>query len=122
MAGTGGRIWESNPVSSASRIAGTTRVREHFSQLLRDSFGRDLRDQRGHCLHRGVGGGIKREIEPRSESYGTEQAEFIFPEAGCGVTDRAKDFSVQVFSAADVVDDRVRERIEEHSVDGEIAT
>ncbi len=65
-------------------------------------------------------GFVDGEAETCREADGAQHAELVLGQARGRITDRAHDAASEVLGAADVVDDTLRDRIEEHAVDGEI--
>ena len=93
---------------------------EDEADLLADALPGDAVDVGGLAPDDVPGGGVDREVEARGEAHRAQHAELVLVEAGRGIADRAHDAAREIVAAADVVDDAVLDRVEEHAVDGEI--
>ncbi len=100
---------------------GATGVHEHPPQFGRDPLGGDHDDLRRHRDDRCAGRRLDRQPEPRREPDGAEEAELVLAEPGRGVADGAEDAVAEVGLTPDVVDHLAGGRIEEHTIDREVA-
>ncbi len=96
-------------------------VDEHPPQLLRDPLGRNGDDLAGHRADRNGGGRFDLEPEPRRQADGPKQPQLVLAESRRGIADGTQDAPLQVLAAPDVVDQPVRQGIQEHAVDREVA-
>lgn len=96
-------------------------IDEHPLEFLGDPLGADGVDVGGHRADSFRGGGVELEVEVAGEAEGAEEAEFVFTEAFEGIANSADDAFGEVLLAADVIEDLISDRIEEHTVDGEVA-
>ena len=74
-----------------------------------------------HRLHRCQRARLDRQPEARGQADAAEHAQLVLAEACRRVADGPQHAGVQVLLAADVVDQLVFQRVEEHAVDGEVA-
>jgi len=117
---------EEAEVEEQLEAAAGTALGEDSGELVADALGADEGDLGGVAANGGGGGGVDLEVEARGEADGAQHSQLVFGEAQVGVADGADDAGGEVFAAVNEVErggggvSRC-ERVEEHSVDGEVA-
>src|SRR6185312_15324479 len=94
---------------------------QHAGEFVADAFEADLMDLVGAAADGGFGAGLDFKIKAGGEADGSEHTELVFVEALGGVSDGANDVGVEIGASLDVIENLAGLRIEEHSVDGEVA-
>ena len=90
----------------------------------------DLMDVRGVAMDGGGRALFNAVVQARGEAGGTQHTQLVLGEAKLGIADRANDAGGKVLATVDIVDygcsgvaggRLVRERVQQHPVDGEVA-
>ncbi len=101
--------------------AGPVWRQQQFPQLLGNPLRAHNQDLPGHRGNRHRRRRFHGEIETRGDAHGAEHAQLVLGKAHGRLADRAQNLPLQVRLSADIIDELVLQRIEEHAVDGEIS-
>src|SRR5271170_5822636 len=101
--------------------AASSALGENFGELVVQAF-RGNHENFGSEPPNGCGSlGLDREMETRREAYSANEAQLVFFEAALGIANGANNSRAQIGPAVNVVENFVRARIEQQTIDGEIA-
>ena len=115
------RLSEAEIEEQAHRF-GAARMRQHATQLLGDAFGTDDRDLAGHRADRRLGSRVDGQREAGRHADAAEHTQLVFREAMPRLADGAEDLRVEIGPATNIVEQLIRDWIEEHAIDREVAT
>src|ERR1041385_1895244 len=93
---------------------------EHFGQLITDTLGGNLADLRSqlldgvHCAH------FQDVAETGGKAHSPKHAEFVFTKTFFRIANRADNPGFEIFLPANIIQDFVRQGIEQQAVDGEV--
>src|SRR5262249_37697378 len=103
-----------------AHTARPVRIDEQLAQLLSNALGANDGDLGRGSLDRGTRGRLDVELKPRRKPDGAEHAQLVLRDARRRIADGPQDLRFQIVLPADIVDELVFHRVEEHAVDREV--
>ena len=94
---------------------------EHLGQFFAYALARDLMDLRSSRRDRTERCFVDFVVESRRESHRPQHAQFVFGKALLRIANGANDSGLEIVAAVDIIEDFVRQRIEQQAIDREIA-
>src|SRR5262245_7213533 len=95
---------------------------QNSRQLISNTFAGDLVDLGRHCQDRIPSLLLDRVAQPRAETDGSENSQFVFFESRARIADGANDFCIDIGAAIDVINDFIRKRVIQQAVDRKISS